>query len=182
VDESALAIRLARLERSNRRLRRWLILLTLGVLVGVFVDVCFRPVSVVRAIGGKQYIGSTALGDTAVQGFWNNRGERRLTMGVVSKGYPAINLLGQNDLPRLGIFLNEGDLPSIMLYNPLRSGGIFMDVASDGRPRITLRAPAGEGAIVLGFLPDGNPSIRLVDRDGKHVVDVSSPPESRQTE
>src|SRR5688572_20687333 len=120
MDQDVSERRLARLERSNRRLRLWLVVVTFCLVVGG----CFMPFSVVRnVVGGQSLLVSTFRGH-AIMGFRNNRQERRLELGVASKGPPTINLLGSDERPHMALWINEDDTPTLMLMSPGLPGGL----------------------------------------------------------
>jgi hypothetical protein len=164
-----LADRVSRLERSNRRLRRWLIVVTFALIASILI-----PCSVVWNVARGQAAYVTALGDTAVMTFQDNRQKRRLQLGVVSQGSPALLLLGRDERPRIGISVNENDTPIVSLYDGKSGAGVEADLLRDGWPRIQLRAPEGKGWIDIGFSRDGYPSMKFADKDGK--IDFEIPP------
>ena len=174
----ALADRVANLERSNRRLRLWLFILTFAFVIilpfALVVSMLFMPFMMVRnVISGKSAYVSTFDG-VAVMGFQNKTDDRRLELGVVRSGAPSLNLLGRDQRPRLALSITDNDIPTLMLYDPAWNGGFMANLAPDGRPQIHLRSPVGKGAIYIGFRPDGNPVMRFVDKDGNASVGFPS--------
>jgi hypothetical protein len=169
--QDPLADRVAKLERSNRRLMRWLVILTSALAIilpfALVAGMFFMPFSVVKNAKSGQAVYVSTFGEAAVMNFNNKRKERRLELGVVPSGTPTLHFLDRNQRPRIALWVNENDIPNLMLYEPGQKGGFIADLTPDGRPQIRMRAPVGEGTINIGFLPDGNPVMRFVDKDGK---------------
>lgn len=166
MDNTARADRIARLERSNRRQRLWLFALTLGFLVGVF----FQPFSVVRDLWSGQMVAVTTTAGTAVQGFWNTRKERRLELGVVKVGEPAIYLLGQDERLRIGLDLQPE--PTLTFRDQANAARIRLTLSEDGSPRLSLINSSGKGGVFLGTLADDTPLIRCTDKLGNVIFQV----------
>ena len=66
MEPGALAERLDRLERSNRRLRHWLLALTLGFIASVVIGLGFMPIASVRNRLHRQMIVQSTFGESAV--------------------------------------------------------------------------------------------------------------------
>jgi len=137
--------RLVRIERSNRRLRRWLLILTLAVLV---LGLGLVPFSGVRNIVGRERVATTTFNGNAVISFWNPQRELRLQLGVVSSGPPSLNMSGHDERDRIAPWVNENDTPVLMLHDPNRLQGAFQaDLTIDGRPEVVMTGPQGKGRI-----------------------------------
>jgi hypothetical protein len=166
MDNNALADRVARLERSNRRKGIWLFALTLSLVV----DVLFRPFSIVRNLWSGQMVAVTTTAGTAVEGFWNTRKERRLELGVVKVGEPAIYLLGQDERPRIGLDLQPE--PTLTFRDREKAARIRLALSEDGSPRLSLISSTGNAGVFLGTLADGTPLIRCTDKHGNVIFQV----------
>ncbi len=167
--------RITRLERSNRRLRVWLVILTLALVVGEFL----MPFSLVQNPFGKQRIGWSTFPDVAVQAFWNAKAERRLELGTVGKGEPVVYLLDQSERLRLGMDLQPE--PTLTLRDQGGEARIRMTLEPDGSPRLSLMAPPGKGGIFMGMQADGNPILKIIDKDGNLLIQVPSVEEPAPT-
>lgn len=178
-----LSDRVAKLERGNRRLRRWVFTLTLVLViilpVSLIVSMFFMPFTAVRnAISGQAVYVSTF--GAAVMAFHNKAKDRRLELGVVSSGNPSLHMLGRDQKSRIALWVDENEIPRLMLSDPNGEGGFIAYLMPDGRPHLRMQAPVGQGTIDIGFLPDGNPIMRFRDKDGKASVGVPSLGEPEQ--
>jgi hypothetical protein len=170
MENDELSARLARLERSNRRLRIWLIILTLGLIAGVF----FKPFSVIKNPLGGEMIGATTYDGSAVQGFWNRSHIRRLEMGVVRRegGTPAVYLLGEDEKLRLGLDLRPQ--PTLTFCEPSGAARMRMHLTPDGTPNIGILDETEKVQVFLGILADKSPSLKLVNASGKGGVYIGT--------
>jgi len=175
MDRDPLADRVTSLEQSNRSLSRRLFIVTFAVSVltcALIVEILFMPFAMVWNVASRQAILVSAFGDSAVMAFMNKRNERRLELGVVGPGSPVLNLLGRDQRPRIAMWVDEHDKPTVMLWDSKSEGDFKADLMPDGTPQVSMRAPHGKGTIYVGFLPDGNPVIRLRDKDGRIGFEV----------
>lgn len=170
MDDETIDVRLAALERTNRRLRRWLVGVTiLLVLAVVFegVSLWARPLGIYRDTSGRMRIAVQSAGEGAYLFVWNARRQERLHLGVNREGLPALGLLGPDKQARIFLMVDEDKTSSLALSGPdPKRDAILLDVDAQGRPRLRLDAPEGKGMILLGFHRDGNPALILTDRDG----------------
>jgi hypothetical protein len=81
---------------------------------------------------------------------------------------------------RIGLRVDEDEIPSLLLSDPNGNGGFTTYLRPDGRPHIRLKAPVGQGTIDIGFLLDGNPVMSFKDKDGKASDEIPSLGEPEQ--
>ncbi len=166
MDDAEIAGRIKRLERSNRRLKVWLALLTLVIIVGAY----FKPFSILGSNFSGRMIGTSMGSGTAVQGFWNTEKQRRLEFGVVKNGEPCFYHLGRDEKVRLGLDLQPE--PKLTIRDQDEAARIRMYLNPDGSPRFSLTDAGGKSGIFLGIQADGNPILLLKDKDGNTLFQV----------
>jgi hypothetical protein len=169
MDDAGIADRINRLERSNRRLKVWLILLTSVVLVGAFL----KPYTILGNDFSGRMVGISMGSGTAVQGFWNTEKQRRLEFGVVKKGDPCLYLLGPDERVRLGLDLRPE--PNVTLRDRDGAARIRMYLLADGSPIFSLTDASEKGGIFFGIRADGNPVLLLKDKDGNTLFQAPDP-------
>ena len=122
LDAGALERRLARLERTNRRL---------GMLLGALVVLVGATVLIGAALLEEELKASRFLlsgGGGAAELAYNDAGMPRLSLkdregqaraelGLDAEGRPSLGLLDGDNQPRARLFLGDGDTPFLVLYD-----------------------------------------------------------------
>ena len=126
----------ARLDRSNRRLRIGLFAVALICPAITVFGWGFLPLFIVKSVSSRAGIGLSARGDGAAVTALDKKGKSRFLMGVGKNGAPAIQLQGKDGRSMLTLFLDEDDTPVSDVDGPKsrRSRIVRGQARSDGRP------------------------------------------------
>jgi len=156
-----LEIRLAKLERQNRRLKRAglaaLVLVGSTLLASFTVQGPAKPVAVTPTLEAQRFVLKNARGEPRAELTLDND-EPRLDLDD-AKGHPHILLRVSRGIPELAL-VGSGTRPTVHLYVV----GEWSHVA--------LSRPHGKGGILLSTNPTGS-GVRLYDADDKPAVELS---------
>ena len=151
------ADRVAELERSDRRLRRWLFVLTSALVIvlplALVVGMFFMPFMVVRNAVSRKAVYVSTFGDAAAMAFQNKPNERRMELGVVRSGSPTLHLLGRDELPRIALWVDENEIPALLLSDPSRSAHSRQTSRQTGDPRFGCEPPSGRAGLTSASCP-----------------------------
>lgn len=149
-----LAARVERLERENRRFKRW-------AAVGVLL------------LGGAVLLGQAAPERVhdVVQArdfqLLDAQGRSRGGMSVGSDGSLGLNMFDQAGAHRVVLGLSPSGAPMLVLHASTKEGGgASLALLDDGRAALFLDGRDARGSSLLGCSADGSPYLSLTDRAG----------------
>jgi len=180
-----LLIRMASIERQNRRLR--LTILSLGLCgLAVLLVGQTRPAETTpdRVLRARQFLavdeagvvrGEFGVHDGASLLVLNDaKGKQRASLVVPPDGKPSFRLLGNDDIPRLVLKISEGErgesLAALQLVDSIGLARAVLSLARDGWPNLQLRGEHNKahGSMSLGVGSDGSPRVQLFGRDQRN--------------
>lgn len=179
-EKSALQVRLDRIEKQNKQLKSFMVVLTL-LLLPLFLlgakqgmqDAQFGQISAagltIRDGSGKQLI---TIGANKEEGIgiaiYNQTGKRVLTLGVPADGKGnGIMVSDAEGNPRIGLGMDKG-LPGIALVDEKGSKILAMGGSSKDGYGLLISDDKEVQRIGLGFR-DGNAGIMLYDEKGQYL-------------
>jgi hypothetical protein len=171
-----LELRCRRLERANRVLMAWVLLLTLGLAFLAAASFPRRSQShVVTDRSGRTRL-SVDLDKDATEAvnecFWDESGGRQITLGLDAGSSPGVTF---GELGELSMGVVRGFGPYLDLSDQRARRLISMGLDSEGRPSLTLLSPGTKSGVFVEFDKDGNPGLRLLDTKGKTLFQVPRP-------
>jgi hypothetical protein len=156
LDDSSPAARLEALERDNRRLQRYGMLLIVGmaVLLALGVVLVYSTRTVSPEVAAQRFVIKDARG--AVRGVWGVAGDSSLRWVLQdAAGRPRVRLS----------LLNDGSTGLSMTDSMGRSRAVFALDAADGSS-LVLADAQGRTRAVLGVSPDGAANVVFADQNG----------------
>lgn len=153
----ALARRVARLERDNRRSRRGA---ALGVLLLVSAGLLGQAPIVpgaAKALDAERF----NLRDAA--------GHLRGSLGVTSDGTASLVLYHAAGAQQAGLGVLPDGTASIFLGSPAGRTVAELTLYRDGTPSLVVRDRAGKTRLLLGASTDGQPSLYFLDAAGANT-------------
>lgn len=147
--------RLTRLETANRRLRLWVAVLTVAVvLMELVVPLTRKTVTATAfqlAAGGRTRASLAASADgTPALTLYDARGEARLNVGMRADGSPDITLTDADGHIRVALRISEARVPTLFLTDGGGQVRVAMGVPNDGLPTLVL---LGDGERVRYMTP-----------------------------
>ena len=144
--------RLARLERTNRRMKR----------IGALVLVVAAAVLLSGAAQGKDLphleVGSLTLKDKA--------GKMRASLRARADGPVWLALFDKDEKTRARLFAAADGRPRLALLGKAGERQATLTVFADGSPGLLLHDKDGKPRATLTVVADGSPSLALFDKDG----------------
>jgi len=178
--------RVESLERSNRRLKLW-VLVVLAVVGGLVCIAATQPVAnVVRAqrfelvdakgkvriqlgIGGKD-------GQAPGAGLFDEKGQLRAALAVGADGSPFLSLYDEKGNGRAGLSaVPEGT--GLTLYDEKGKGRAGLSLVANGNPLLGLYDEKGKVRAGVTLLADGAPRLDLLDEKGTGRAGLSLHPD-----
>lgn len=150
MSEAELIARLERLERDNRRLKRFAVMaLTIAAAIGTMAAA--QPVP--QKIVAHQFALEDAQGRTqAILGF--------------RTGNAGLLILDKEGKTRAEFAVDSNGVPSLLMTNGKTEGGPYLTMESDGTSALALFDNQGNARAALSIGADGSPSLLLFDAAG----------------
>lgn len=169
--------RLKHVERENRRLKRAVALLVIGVAAVFLMGQALaqrRTVAaeafIVRDGLGRDRAMLTALADGTVGlSFYDTGGVPRAWLRVLADGTPGLVLSDRTGHARTMVNVQEDGLAGLLLYDQSGNPRTWMNVMADGTGGLALFDETREPRAWLRLLGDGSPGLTFWDVYGNAV-------------